>query len=678
MPTLYFDLKLLMFFLVFKKSVTDCGDVYVMSSQKSNMWGLLSLTYSQPIFKYNYDIIFLENEIREQVLLNSDNKIGYATVDVCDREDVLTKAVLDIILSPTKVNVVFSYMPFHMSVLAAQLLINENIYFITTVTDKIFPQYLENLSHVAVRHSLSPKQHWSLLEKNALERNIKDITFVIICDNNNPCMKDVHFKSQNICVRTILVNADDSEKSFYTDVFKYVESTYYVFFDSPHLSKFLPNGTQDINGRTLYLEETKFVVEKCNLLSLILKKHNRFCEVENLRLTDDNIYRLTITLAMAYLMEIVNWFQVKSMAKSETFLYGNSTSCVRPTCPLGKELKYGSYFEKININRTAWYCSTCEGNRVKNKRGDGPCTPCNAGFKSNKNKSLCFDPYEDKYLKHSDQELVILYCLSGILILLVSVAIFVFILNRKKLIIRSSNWRISVLQMILYILTITALPVLFVGKPSEFICTFRPLLISALQSTFVGITFSKLQKIITVFQKRNKMMYKDVVFITATEYLIVFLVPTFDLCIVLIALQSKQSAVSETILYNKRYRYCTSDVYIQVHYGYTFLLMLFNGVQAFRSRKLPTLYKEILSTIFVCFISNLLLGIEVLIFYSHHNPYKQTLLIACSVLGSVTINFVVQYFYRIYRVLKITDQRADRKFTKTKEVSSPNVQTTFV
>ena len=96
---------------------------------------------------------------------------------------------------------------------------------------------------------------------------------------------------------------------------------------------------------------------------------------------------------------------------------------------------------------------------------------------------------------------------------------------------------------------------------------------------------------------------------------------------------------------------CNNNGDIIVQLTFVLILVLANGIQAVRSRKLPSQFKETTHVIYSSFISTMVLGAVAAIYFLQKKETTKNLVLAFSVLTLNTIHFGLIYCYKVYAMI---------------------------
>ena len=172
------------------------------------------------------------------------------------------------------------------------------------------------------------------------------------------------------------------------------------------------------------------------------------------------------------------------------------STCHHPICPPGQEKLF---IEDSNQTSSVWdieigyFCVPCKKHYYKSYYGDGPCKKCKSYFVSNDDRTKCFDPLTPKFNEISE--------ISGCISLSIcSIGLLFSFFTILSVIVKSSEFLMSLVQLIGSLIYFVCLPFLYFLEPSQEICASRTLALALfynLNITFVYTKSIKLLKAVT-------------------------------------------------------------------------------------------------------------------------------------------------------------------------------------
>ena len=137
------------------------------------------------------------------------------------------------------------------------------------------------------------------------------------------------------------------------------------------------------------------------------------------------------------------------------------------------------------------------------------------------------------------------------------------------------------------------------------------------------------------------------------EWVIISVLSIIDLCLSAVLYISGPVEV-EYVYHNHKLikeSTCNNNLNIIVQLCFVLLLVLANGVQAFRSRKLPSHFKETTHVIYSSFISILVISAATTVYFLQRMSTTRNHVLAISILNLNAIHFALIYLYKLYVIL---------------------------
>ena len=357
---------------------------------------------------------------------------------------------------------------------------------------------------------------------------------------------------------------------------------------------------------------------------------------------------------------------IRTKALDATQRNSKCTTCVYcdAYCPGNKTLGYvnpGALYKRKGIT-----CGACPPDCMINTFGE--CQPCPEGMHlSTVHDNVCYDPIRPFQVSP------VCHVLTGIGLATTLVTIVVYSLYRKTPVVKSSNYELSMVQLVSCVLMHLASIVLTTSlEPSVMVCTIRPIVYSTLLVAVAAIVVCKAEKILIIFFTKHLLTKKNIKDIGIRQLVIFGFLISINFILVPASFTIPASVETAPISETKNgdtyyYKYCSSDVEFYIQSIYAVAILVLAIFQGYRGRKLPTNYNEGNSILLASVMT-----ISALIFcmwtlktslYAH-NPY----LVLNSMSASLTVAliFLVTCLYGV-KVFVILFQAS--KNTKTYQVN---------
>ena len=340
----------------------------------------------------------------------------------------------------------------------------------------------------------------------------------------------------------------------------------------------------DDESRTFNQASHKFLKNLTDLLFIHLEARGKF-QVLN----DIDIYFLPIP-GTREKENLIYTFKgaSKKLSGWKCGLCKNLTSykqvCTTGNCPVGR---YPVYMAQ----GCCWQCHSCFPGFVKPNEGQQLCTKCNFDAIANANQTKCL-PFVFQYFEISDIQQVIAVVLCSLGSLYTSVFLGVFMYFKDTPVVRSSNLKLSVFQMVLHLLVNTQV-VLTLLKQIQYVCILHSIMGGYLLRLIMAIYIIKTNQLLTIFQSKTKIDRNVCVKFKEMMFPAIYLTANIFISTLFLAVYSKfEYGVSEVKSTTLKYNFCNMEAYFHIDVALVILLSMICSVQAFIARKLPTNFNE--------------------------------------------------------------------------------------
>ena len=235
-------------------------------------------------------------------------------------------------------------------------------------------------------------------------------------------------------------------------------------------------------------------------------------------------------------------------------------------------------------------CSKCKPNSILS-RTFGTCSKCPEPTISNHNQSVCYHPIIHEKI------FIACYIINTLGLCICIFIGLVYYRRRETPVVRSSDFTLSMIQLILCAMLFVVLPVISSSHLSGVICTLRPCILSPLLVAIVSIVVCKAEKILIIFYTRRRLTQKNIKDIYIRQGVILAFLLVIDM-IILPATFPLPSTV-KMLAYPKQgtedlflMEYCSNDEHFDFQIVYCIGLLLLAILQGYRGRKLPRNYNE--------------------------------------------------------------------------------------
>ena len=294
-------------------------------------------------------------------------------------------------------------------------------------------------------------------------------------------------------------------------------------------------------------------------------------------------------------------------------------------------------------------CLQCKAKTSILNRTYGTCSKCPEKTISNHNQSICYN-----HIIH-EEIFMSCYIVNTIGLCICLFIGIVYYKNRETPVVRSSDFRVSIMQLVLCSLLFIALPFLSFSHLTGLICTLRPCILGPLLVSIVAIVVCKAEKILIIFYTRRKLSQSDITDIYIRQAVIL----GFLLVIDMIILPTTFSLPSTVKLRNHGIRkgdqffmeYCSNDDRFDFQIVYCIVLLLLAILQGYRGRKLPRNYNEGNSIIVSAATAACAFTFKIWVTTTDQHKYERTSTAWLSL--SVSVLFIILPLYgpKVYIIL---------------------------
>jgi len=200
-------------------------------------------------------------------------------------------------------------------------------------------------------------------------------------------------------------------------------------------------------------------------------------------------------------------------------------------------------------------------------------------------------------------------------------------------------------------LVLVATPIaLFLNEPSLNYCILRQIVVGVAFTLTISVNISKTQKLFMICGRTTLMSRSEVIITNASEWFIISIILLINVLLLIVSLVQQQVTVS--IKYHDssliKELHCNNNNYTYVQILYATFLVLCNGIQGFRARKLPSHFRETTHVIYSSFIFTVISAASIGLYFSQRKEISKTLVILFTTIVLNTVNFLLFYYYKVY------------------------------
>ena len=650
-----------------------CGNYHYWNFQKDNNTMFLFSTTTSPVRKESsYSRVnIVHGYMIEKLFYDEMKNVGYIVIDVCENQHVLADVLSKLILYKWKYSSVVTVMSLEMNKLAASILLPWNITFLAFTLEPMYPKIL-----VEHRNNVFYFNTYQTFLKQYQNEIASTMSILIIhaCNGTEHCDKEkptaieyternrFYVKRKSLCYKEWFINIQDDVDIYNAANFannhanqfnEIVFTGNYKVLSSIHRYKKIFN-----RHLRIFYDQRIMVCEEVSSLKL---------KVYGLRSCAGNFSFVQVNAAWDFynLIDFIYSFQYvrESLSRNAVHYFwydwflkrkaDEADVCIRPICSPGHEANFGFFKDKAWSKSFGWHCRICEGNTIRHKRDTKYCEPCRSPLMADALKRYCFDPYEDDFITYQSRTGMAVLIISALSFCLSLLSLACFANYRHSPIVLSSDRTVAFFQLTGNTLLSLIVPFLFIGKPNVTVCLIRPIVIGLLITAASSLTLSKTQKFLMIFEAKYQIGKRKILFTKALHY--TMLASTIAVCILLLYMTT-QKTPSKLLTHEsekklKREIYCNTGLHLQVQFMYNLVLLFICSIQGFRSRKLPSTYKDTSRITLLCFISLVFFICSSVLYFSAHSKVRRDFLLVCTILFVSIGNVLFLYIQKVYLIL---------------------------
>ena len=342
----------------------------------------------------------------------------------------------------------------------------------------------------------------------------------------------------------------------------------------------------------------------------------------------------------------------------------------RSECSKG-ECRPGYYNDNVGHLKCCSICRMCKHGTFKYGYGNHKCQNCPGKYIPSAEKTYCSLVVRRGIDTHKYTTCFL--CAVGALSCIVF--LIIFIRNSDTPVVKSSNYKLCIIQIITHLLLFIQL-LLFTVHPHHYklICILRPVGVGFLLTLVLSLTFSKIQRLLFIFQAKTKLSRKKILFSTLAERSMVV-----TACLIQMGLSTflllffiKPILSFEQNWLRSEYVLCDEGNVLTLQIGFAFMLSMMCTVQAFRARTLPESFNENQSIFFAVSITSLILLSIVPLQFSKMEIEDILFLDAITLFLANTSLLFITFGYKVFIIICKPDENTPEAF-RMKRLKNLNI-----
>ena len=289
--------------------------------------------------------------------------------------------------------------------------------------------------------------------------------------------------------------------------------------------------------------------------------------------------------------------------------------CITKICP-------ASYYPVYLSQRCCWKCQLCLPGFVKPHQGQQQCTRCPSETLTNQNQTQCV-PFQYKYFKANKLQMIIATILSFLGCVYTVTYLGIFIWFRNTPMVKSSNLKLSIFQMLLHLLLNIHIDITLLQQ-EQVVCFIHSIMGYYLLKLIMSIYIIKTNQLLTIFQTDIRIDKNMCLTMKEIFFPVIYLaVNIFVAIIVLVAFRGDEYGLRQVENTVEKHIYCKMTVYFYVDLTLVLVLSVVCSIQSFLARKLPTNYNETYYIFLAMFTTTILLLLSIPLHASYSKDGQQ-------------------------------------------------------
>ena len=323
----------------------------------------------------------------------------------------------------------------------------------------------------------------------------------------------------------------------------------------------------------------------------------------------------------------------------------------KPFCQAGYELEHSFYKEQDWDQSYEWNCKICQKRFYKPTKGNGQhCQECYYPNTVNSNHTLCYNPFTEVTLNIKDSTTLFILIPSALMVILTLITMYIFLINRETPIVKLSNRRMTVIQLINH-LSLFIIPSLLFFHTTPSMCIGRQIFLGITFSITLSINISKSQKLYMIVGSTTIMSPVEILMTKASEWLIIIVATIINIVLSLLYFVMSKGVTIEVNYFDgslTKELYCSNNTMIYVQLLYAAVLSLCNGIQGFRARKLPSRFQEANHVIYSSFISTVVFVAATVVYFSQQSMVDRSFIVLLVTILYNATHFLLLYGYKMF------------------------------
>ena len=439
--------------------------------------------------------------------------------------------------------------------------------------------------------------------------------------------------------------------------FQTFNKTWFIYFTSYIVPKFMPLENVIFYSTYIYSFVNKIFISDITTTTTLSSIFQS--EVGNFSKDWPRVIKKLIPLIYLNLLKTYDNYYIllnynftyvyKKVANINLF---QSSECTKGAC------RPGYYNDNVGHLKCCSICRLCKHGTFKYGYGTHKCKNCPERYIPSTDQTYC--SFVVRRLTDTHKYTTYFLCVVGVLSCIVF--IILFIRNSDTPVVKSSDYKLCIIQIITHLVLFIHI-LLFTVHPHSYklICILRPVGVGFLLTLVLSITFSKIQRLLFIFQAKMKLSRKKILFSTLAEGSTIATACFIQMGLSTLLLLFFIKPDEENWL-RSEYVSCDEGNVLTLQIGFAFTLSMMCAVQAFRSRNLPENFNESGSIFIAVSITSLILLIIVPLQYSEMEIDNILFLDAITLfLANTSLLFTI-FGYKVFIIMCKPDENTREAF----------------
>lgn len=349
--------------------------------------------------------------------------------------------------------------------------------------------------------------------------------------------------------------------------------------------------------------------------------------------------------------------------------FNYNSSCERANCSAG-------FYPVFVARKCCWNCYPCKEDYVKEFQGLQLCRKCDlaSSLPNDNNRQCVFYRYKNYKMDYAKVKTALILTTLGAAY--TSSYLIIFIIFKDTVLIKSSNFQLSIIQLILHVCLSVQL-IVTVLEQKKWVCQIHVLVWGCLLKGVISIYIIKINQLLAIFNSqvhihRTKLAtFQEIV--GPCTYVI------FNLFITLyIQIAKREDAVYVDKKQVVKYRFCYHQTSLYFEIVSVIALTMIAAIKAFVARKLPNNFNETSYIFLAMFTTSVLLFLMIPLDASWNSDGRVVFADSLIIFSINSITLTITYGYKIYILLFCKEKNRKECFQRqTFEMIERNVAKNF-